>query len=278
MFSIDDSIFVTENLNGAANSGIIIGDKGVILVDSTFFPSKAKRITQFVFSVTSKVLLYVVNTHYHLDHTLGNCAIDAPVVGNFLTKRYLEDFDLEEFKRSLEPIIQKELKEAKLIPPSVVFKNRITFNLGDKRVEIVKMGGHTPDSSVVFVWPEQVCFCGDLVFAGYHAEIEEDSNLDRWISNLKKIRQRNPKWIVPGHGKVGGMEEVNDMILYLEKFKNLSKLLKLKHVKEIVDKFGEDPVFAKRGFALLFEESLANYLKGRGKNGKNFGSHKTRWS
>jgi cyclase len=274
MFSISDSIFVTENSNGAANSGIIVTDKGVVLVDSTFFPSKAKRIEEFVSSITSKTLLYVVNTHYHLDHTLGNCAIEAPVVGSAATKKFLEKFDLESFKKTLEPLIQKELKDAKLIPPSVVFKNRITFEMGDKKIEVVRMGGHTPDSSVVYVWPDSVCFCGDLVFAGYHAEIEEDSDLNKWILNLKKIKEKKPKWIVPGHGKVGGMEEIDDMILYLEKFKKLSKLLKLKHTKEIVDNFGEDPIFAKRGFALLFEESLVNYLKGRKKDGKNFSSHK----
>ncbi len=275
MFSINDSIFVTENSNGAANSGIIITDKGVILVDSTFFPSKARRITQFVSSITTKVILYVINTHYHLDHTLGNCAIDAPVVGSTLTKKYLESFDLKAFKQTLEPLIQKELKDAKLIPPSMVFKNKLTFDLGNKKIEIVRMGGHTPDSSVVYVWPEGICFCGDLVFAGYHAEIEEDSDLSKWISSLKKIKEKNPKWIVPGHGEVGGIEEIDDMILYLEKFKSLSKLLKLKRTKEVVDKFGEDPVFANRGFALLFEESLANYLKRRGKNGKNVGADKT---
>ncbi len=274
MFSINDSIFVTENSNGAANSGVIVADRGVILVDSTFFPSKARRIEEFVSSITSKPLLYVINTHYHLDHTLGNCAIEAPVVGSATTKDFLEKFDLESFKKTLEPLIQKELKDAKLIPPSVVFKNKISFDMGNKKIEVVKMGGHTPDSCVVYVWPDGVCFCGDLVFSGYHAEIEEDSNLNRWILSLKRIKEKNPKWIVPGHGKVGRMKEIDDMILYLEKFRSLSKLLKLKGTEEIVDKFGEDPVFANRGFALLFEESLVNYLKGRRKNGKNARSHK----
>ncbi len=275
MFSIGNSIFVTENSNGAANSGIIIGDKGVMMVDSTFFPSKAKRIVEFLSTITSKVLLYVVNTHYHLDHTLGNCVIDAPIVGNVLTKEYLENFDLEAFKSSLEPIVQKELRNAKLVPPSVTFKNKITFDLGDKRVEIVHVGGHTPDSCVVYVWPDAVCFCGDLVFSRYHAEIETGSDVVKWIQKLKKIREKPLKWIVPGHGPVGGIEDINDMIAYLEKFKSLSSLLKLKRVEEVVDKFGEDPVFANRGFALLFEDSLVNYLRRRDKRGKHFGSHKT---
>ncbi len=275
MFSIGDSIFVTENSNGAANAGVIIGEKGVILVDSTFFPVKMKRIGDFVASVTHKVILYVVNTHYHLDHTLGNCAMDVPVVGSMLTKKYLEDFDFESFKMSLEPLVRKELENAKLIPPSVTFKNKMTFDLGDKRVEITRVGGHTRDSSIVFVLPQRVCFCGDLLFNGYHAEIEEDADLQKWVSGLKKIKKMEPKWVVPGHGDVCGIDEIDEMIKYLEKFAEISKLVKLKRVEEVVDKFGEDPVFSKRGFALLFEESLLNYLKRRGKDGKNLGAYKT---
>ncbi len=274
MFSIGDSIFVTENSNGAANSGLIIGDKGVMMVDSTFFPSKAKRIAEFLSTITSKVLLYVVNTHYHLDHTLGNCAVDAPVVGNVLTKEYLENFDLESFKFSLEPMIQKELKNAKFVLPSVTFKNKITFDLGNKSVEIVHVGGHTPDSCIVYVWPDAVCFCGDLVFSKYHAEIETESDVGKWIQKLKKIREKPLKWIVPGHGPTGGIGDINDMITYLEKFKSLSSLLKLKRIEEVVDKFGEEPIFADRGFAMLFEESLMNYLKRRNKRGKHSDSYK----
>ncbi len=273
MFSIGDSIFVTENSNGASNSGLIIGKSGAMMVDSTFFPSKAHRMVDFLSNITSKVLIYVINTHYHLDHILGNCAVDAPVIGNLLTKAYIERFDLEAFKSTLEPFLQRELKNAKLVPPSITFKNRIKINLGDKKVEIVKMGGHTPDSCVVYVWPDAVCFCGDLLFSEYHAEIEKESDLNRWIQKLKKIKEKPLKWVVPGHGPVGNVEELDNMISYLEKFKALSSMVKLKRVEEIVDKFGDDPILAKRGFALLFEESLANYLR-RDKGAKYTGSHK----
>lgn len=274
MFSIGDSIFVTENSNGASNSGLIVGKKGVMMVDSTFFPSKASRIADFLSSITSKVLLYVINTHYHLDHILGNCAIEAPVVGSIVTKEYIEKFDLEAFKLTLEPFLQRELKDAKLVPPSVTFRNRIKFDLGDKIVEIVKMGGHTPDSCVVYVWPDAVCFCGDLLFSKYHAEIESESDLNKWIQKLKKIREKPLKWVVPGHGPVGKVEELDNMILYLGKFRLLSSMLKLKRVEEIVDKFSDDPILANRGFTLLFEESLTNYLR-RDKGAKHAGSHKT---
>lgn len=273
MFSINESIFVTENPNGAANSGIVIGRKGVMMIDSTFFPSKAERIVDFVSRLTSKILLYVVNTHYHLDHTLGNFAIDAPVVGSSLTKEYLERFDFESFVSNLEPMIRRELEGTSLVSPSVTFKNRIKFDLGDRQIEITRVGGHTPDSSVVNVWPDGVCFCGDLLFSGYHAEIETNSDLGRWIQQLRKLKEKPIKWFVPGHGPVGDARAVDDMIVYLEKFKSLSSMLKLKKIEEIVDKFGEDPVFSERGFALLFEESLANYLR-RDRIGKNTGADK----
>ncbi len=275
MFSIGDSVFVTENSNGAANAGVIIGNKGVVIVDSTFFPVKMKRIAQFVHSVTGRMILYVVNTHYHLDHTLGNCALDVPVIGSALTKKYVENFDLESFKNSMEPFVQRELEGAKLVPPSVTFKNKMSFDLGDRKLEILRLGGHTPDSSIVFVLPERVCFCGDLVFNGYHAEIEEDADLDKWVGALKRIKKMEPKWVVPGHGRVCGVDEVDKMAEYIEKFKEIFKLVDLKRAKEVIDEFGEDPVFAERGFALLFEESLLNYVRRRGRHGKNLGAHKT---
>ncbi len=277
MFSIGESIFVTENPNGAANSGIIIGKNGIMIVDTTFFPSKAKRLVEFASSLSSKVILYVINTHYHLDHTLGNFAIDAPVVGNRLTKAYLERIDLEKFISSLEPMIQKELKNVKIVPPSVIFNKKMVFDLGDKKVEISRIGGHTPDSSVVNIWPDNVCFAGDLLFAGYHAEITRESDLNIWIKGLQTLKTKGFKWFVPGHGPVGDLRIVEDMIFYLEKFNTLSSMLKSKKSNEVIEKFGEDPVFAQRGFPLLFEESLVDYMR-RDDLGKNISVDKTRRS
>lgn len=275
MFSIGENIFVTENLNGAANAGIIVGKNGIIVIDSTFFPSKAGKLTEFISSISSNVILYVVNTHYHLDHTLGNCAIDAPVIASLLTKTYLEKIELEKFKMSVEPIIQRELKDAHIVLPSVTFKNRMTLDLGNKKIEITRLGGHTPDSSIVKVWPDGVCFCGDLLFSGYHAEITSESDLDDWIKALKKLKNFNLKWFVPGHGPVGDVNAVDEMILYIEKFKSLSSMMKSTKADDIIEKFGNDPIFAKRGFPLLFEDSLIDYLR-RDDDGKHLSSHKTR--
>jgi glyoxylase-like metal-dependent hydrolase (beta-lactamase superfamily II) len=274
MFSIGESIFVTENSNGAANSGIIIGNNGVMMVDSTFFPSKANHIVEFISNVSSKTLLYVINTHYHLDHTLGNFAIDAPVVSSEMTKNYLEKIDFERFKSSLEPFIQKELKGVKIVLPSVTFKKQMIFDLGDKKIEILHVGGHTPDSSIVKIWPDGVCFCGDLLFIDYHAEITHESDLNVWIKILKNLRKKDLHYFVPGHGPVGDLESIEEMISYLEKFKALSLMLKSDKADEIIDKFGDEPIFAKRGFPLLFEDSLIDYMRSDDV-GKHLSTHKT---
>lgn len=273
MFSIGENIFVTENLNGAANAGIIVGKNGIVMIDSTFFPSKAGKLVEFISSISSNVVLYVVNTHYHLDHTLGNCAIDAPVIANSLTKAYLEKIDIEKFKMSVEPIIQKEIKDARIVLPSVTFKKRMTLDLGNKKIEITRFGGHTPDSSIVKVWPDEVCFCGDLLFSGYHAEITSESDLDDWLKALKKLKNLNIKWFVPGHGPIGDVSVVDEMILYIERFKLLSSTVKSTKPDDIIKEFGDDPVFAKRGFPLLFEDSLIDYVR-RSDDGKNVNSHK----
>lgn len=277
MISIGKDIFVTENLNGAANSGVIIGKKGIIIVDSTFFPSKALRLTEFISSISSKIILYVVNTHYHLDHTLGNCAIEAPVISSELTKDYLERVDFEKFRDSLEPLIQKELKDAKIVFPSITFKKKMTIDLGDKKIEMVRMGGHTPDSSIVKIWPDGGCFCGDLLFSGYHAEITVESDINLWIKNLTTLRNEHFRWFIPGHGSLSTSKEIDEMIIYLEKFKSLSFMIRSNKIDDVVERFGNDPAFANRGFPLLFEDSLIEYLR-RDNFGKNSGAYKTRRS
>ncbi len=275
MISIGEDVFVTENLNGASNAGVVIGKRGIIVVDSTFFPSKAIRLMDFISSISSKVVLYVVNTHYHLDHTLGNCSIEAPVISSKMTKDYLERIDFEKFRSSLEPIIQRELKNAHIVFPSITFNKKMTVDLGNKKVEILRVGGHTPDSSIVKVWPNGICFCGDLLFSGYHAEITSESDIDSWIKVLGKLKNESLKWFVPGHGMVGGVKDVDEMIIYLEKFKSLSFMIKSNKIDDVIEKFGDDPVFAKRGFPLLFEDSLIEYLR-RDDVGKNAGPYKTR--
>lgn len=240
---------VTENIYAieheeAANNVIIIGKRGVILVDTSLFPEKAKGIDKFVRELTSKNISLVLNTHYHPDHTFGNIAFHCPIVANSKTREKMEQFDSSYFDKL-------GIEYFKLRYPDVLFDDVFEYEDGIK-IQFIHGPGHTPDSSYVYIPQERVLIAGDTVVTKIHPEIVEDSNLTLWIKTLNEFPQVD--FVVPGHGETGQAKSIVKMKEYIEKFKKL--LLGELHPTELES----DENFTSRSHPEMLEWSLKNLL------------------
>jgi glyoxylase-like metal-dependent hydrolase (beta-lactamase superfamily II) len=208
---------------GDPNSGIIVGDDGVIVVDAQATPALAGEVIARVRKVTDKPIRYVVLSHYHAVRVLGASAYKAQEViasqtcRAMIAERGKEDWD-SEFGR-----FPRLFRAADTIPgltwPTLTFQRQMTLYLGKRRVEIMQIGrAHTagdivawvPDANVVFsgdiVEYKSACYCGDAHFTD-------------WPATLARLDAYRSEALVPGRGDaLVGQEVVREGIELTRQF------------------------------------------------------------
>ncbi|MGD8428793.1 MAG: MBL fold metallo-hydrolase [Ectothiorhodospiraceae bacterium] len=190
---------------GDPNSGIIVGDDGVMVIDTQATPVMAKELIARVREVTDKPIKYVVLTHYHAVRVLGAAAYDAEHIiasrGTYdlIVERGEQDYHSEvgRFPR----LFQGVDSVPGLTWPTLVFDDRMTLWMGKRRVEIMHLGrGHTKGDTVVWLPEEKVLYSGDLVEYGA-TPYTGDAYLRDWPQTLSRLRDLGPEKLVPGRGE-----------------------------------------------------------------------------
>ncbi len=249
---ISDRVLVIGE-GGSANSTLIAGKNCSILVDTSLFPEKAIKISKFSMDVFGLPISYVINTHYHPDHTFGNSAFEGlDIISSSRTREIMEKMDYNYIKAVWG---EEEARKNHITLPNVVFDEKKQMSLCGRKISLIHLGGHTPDSIVIFLEDESILVAGDLVFNGYHAEITPDSALEKWLYALDYIRNLQPFFVVPGHGRFGGLEIVGKMKEYILKIQMFI------HGRIDDSELIKDPNVSKRMFPELFASSIENILK-----------------
>ncbi|MCD6442653.1 MAG: MBL fold metallo-hydrolase [Thermotogae bacterium] len=257
-------IFVATSESGASNLGFVMGREGVIVIDTSLFVSKAMELKDYISSLTKKPILFVFNTHYHPDHTFGNSAFDSPILAHELTKAKMERMDdeyVKNIKEKIGPDVAEEFEDLSIRIPTETFKREKIIDLGNRKVKLLHVGGHTEDSSVAIVEPEMVVFFGDVLVNGYHPEIVADSDLKTWINILKKFLGYDISYAVPGHGKVSEKDSVEDMLNYLKTLRDFIANYKKQGIQRFIDRISEDENFVGRKFPELLLDDIRILLQ-----------------
>ena len=189
---------------GDPNTGVIIGDDSVMIVDAQATPRLAGKVIEKVRSVTDKPIKHVVLTHYHAVRVLGASAYGASEVIMSETaraqvvERGQEDWD-SEFGR-FPRLFQGHESIPGLTWPTLTFNDRATFYLGRRRVDLKFLGrAHTAGDIVATVPDANVMFTGDIV--EYHSACYcGDAHFSDWPATLEAIRAHAPDAIAPGRG------------------------------------------------------------------------------
>ncbi|EAQ02309.1 metallo-beta-lactamase family protein [Pseudooceanicola batsensis HTCC2597] len=189
---------------GDPNTGVIIGDESVMIVEAQATPRLARMVIEKVREVTDKPISHLVMTHYHAVRVLGASAYGArevimsDVAAAMVEERGQEDWD-SEFGR-FPRLFQGHEEIPGLTRPTTTFSESMTVYLGKRRVDIMKLGrAHTAGDAVVWVPDQEVMFTGDIV--EYHSACYcGDGHFADWPETLANIAAFEPKSIAPGRG------------------------------------------------------------------------------
>ncbi|MDF1775568.1 MAG: MBL fold metallo-hydrolase [Rhizobiaceae bacterium] len=189
---------------GDPNTGVIIGDDCVMIVDAQATPRLAAKVVENIRTVTDKPIKYVVLSHYHAVRVLGASAYNAEQIiasqtcRAMVAERGKEDWD-SEFER-FPRLFQGHESIPGLTWPTMTFTNKMSVYLGKRRVDLMHLGrAHTAGDIVAWVPDEEVMFTGDIV--EYHSACYcGDGHFGDWGKTLDAISAFKPRAIAPGRG------------------------------------------------------------------------------
>jgi len=205
---------------GVDNSGFVVGERGVLVVDAHINGAMARQIQDAVRRVTPKPILYVVNTNYHGDHTFGNYAFppETRIVAHRRTAERMRAF--EEEKRFLLRTVEGDASvfaDVKLRLPEIIFDNYLALDLGGQVVQVHHFGpGNTPGDAVVYVPDARVAWTGNLVVGeGTIPPIFEGGTAAYLATIARFAGTIDAKTIVPGHGSLTSGSILGRYVRYL---------------------------------------------------------------
>jgi glyoxylase-like metal-dependent hydrolase (beta-lactamase superfamily II) len=218
------------------NHPIIINDRDVVLVDDGTTPAAARALLQDMKLITDKPVRWVVNTHFHYDHTDGNSVFgpDVEIIGHEYVRHAIADLDvihreplksaltnmpiqIESLKKQLadakdpgqRATLEKqlaatqadleELKTLKPTPPTMSYSSKMTLFRGQREIQLLFLGrGHTQGDTVVFLPKEKIVCTGDLMES--RLANMGDAMFDEWVTTLDALKELQFDTVLPGHG------------------------------------------------------------------------------
>jgi glyoxylase-like metal-dependent hydrolase (beta-lactamase superfamily II) len=190
---------------GDPNTGIVIGDESVMVIDTQATPVMAQDVIRHIREVTDKPIKYVTLSHYHAVRVLGASAYNPQQIiasqdtWDLIVQRGEQDkvSEIGRFPRLFQAV---ESVPPGMTWPTLTFTGKMTLWMGTLEVQLLQLGrGHTKGDTVVWLPTERVLFSGDLVefnatpYAG-------DAYFQEWPNTLDNIAALHPQKLVPGRG------------------------------------------------------------------------------
>jgi cyclase len=220
MREIAPGIYLETDQRGANYAGIV-SDEGIVVIDAPMVPKQAMAFRDALRDVSGgKPFLYVINTDHHRGHILGDQFFaPTPVIAHDIAWKHMKGYGdnfkqrvVDSFKR--EPEVQAQFTDIQIVIPRVTFSHRLDIVKSGRDIRIIRVGGHTAATSVVWLPEEKVLFVGDAVWVEQHPYMAQ-ANSKEWLDGLTYIRKLKADRIVPGRGQVCGREATDRMSEYI---------------------------------------------------------------
>ena len=294
LVKLTDNIYariVNPDGNAVGNSGFILLEHGVLVFDTHFTPEAGHQLLEDIRSITSKPIRYIVNSHYHPDHTHGNQAFpDAHVISNVGTRKDILQKDLPSLNRTMDvtasqldrmnEIASKEedpsrlerlqqqirsqqdylatLSQLKITAPFVILEDYMSIQDGLTEVRIQFLGpGHTDTDTILLLPEEKIVFCGDLFFKDAIPNIQ-DADILKWMDTLRRILELDADRFVPGHGIVGNRRDLERFLNYFEELRFLVEpyVLRGDSVERAIREIGVPEAYSRYRFINFFRANI----------------------
>ena len=207
-----------------SNAGFVVGDDGVLVVDSFFNPEATTALIAAIHQITPKPIRYVVNTHYHIDHVGGDGVLKqagAMIIAHRNVHGWVRTENLHLFGDRITPAMKDRV--AALALPDMTTDKDLTLWLGQRKVMVRTVLGHTGGDLVVAVPDAKVVFCGDIVWNHVSPNIVDGTVAD-WIKTVRDLHgaaQAAETTFVPGHGAIATVKDLADFADYLDDLRSI---------------------------------------------------------
>ncbi len=194
----EDIYTFTSDLYAQVTAGVILTSEGTIVIDTLPFPSETREMLAFVEEQGTGTVRYVINTHYHSDHTNGNFLLpEADVVAHRLCRETM----IELGEQSLAEARKQTpgLSEVGLRLPNITFERDMYVHLGERSLGLTPLPGHTADCIGVFIEGEKILFAGDAMLPVPHIAW---GDVETSARSLQAIRALKPDTVIQGHGQL----------------------------------------------------------------------------
>ena len=213
----DDVYTFQSDVYAQVNAGAVIGQDWAVVIDTLAFPDETLAIREFIEEELKRKVRYVINTHYHADHSWGNCYFPgAYILGHALCRDNLIKYGQKSLGRAIET--DNVFQKTQIVLPHLTLDSGVLeLIVSDKTLRFVELPGHSNDGIGVYIVEDEVLFAGDVWMPIPHI-VDGDSEIMR--QSLKKIDSMTIENVVQGHGEVILRGEVGssiyDRIAYLD--------------------------------------------------------------
>jgi cyclase len=212
------SVYMLEGAD-AGNIGASVGEDGIVIVDDQYAPL-ADKIQGALKGITDKPVRFIINTHYHGDHTGGNAYFQkqAPIIAQDNVRKRLESGGAAGNGSSIHMDVKPAPKEAL---PIITFDHDVTVHLNGEDIHALYFpAGHTDGDSIIFFPKSNVVHMGDdFVTYGFpFIDVESGGSIDGMIDGVEKVIAQVPAdvKIIPGHGPVSTIADVKAYLAMLK--------------------------------------------------------------
>lgn len=200
--------------DGSSNAMFLVTDEGVLVVDTQQHPSDARRLLGLIRKVTDQPVKWVVVTHAHGDHYLGNPvfkAEGATIVSHRDTRGMMQKYYKDEVQRRQAYFKRYKLDqgELQLVLPEVTFDTRFTIHLGGRAVELFHFGpGQNPGDTLIHFPHARTLFLGGPFSRQNWSNYSFTPSVEGWIALLRKAAAFDADVFIGGHGDVSTRADV----------------------------------------------------------------------
>jgi cyclase len=230
----------------SGNVGLILTGQGALLVDTPMLPRDAREWQYGMPQLGVASIYGIVNTDYHPEHFLGNALfMPTRILGHELAVKQIVKYksatpeQFGAFFREEYPGLASEVGHTEVYIPEICVSDCVTLYMGDRRIEVLYLPGHTPGSLGVYLPEEHILFAGEDIVSNEHPVMAQANSL-AWLDTLTLIQGMDVEHIVPANGEVCGKEVLGPLTEYITEMRR--RVTDLFHSgasrRECVDKVG----------------------------------------
>jgi len=205
---VKEGIYVYTAKPGNSNCGIIVTQEGVVMIDSCHNPPDSHTVLAAIKKLTDKPVRFLIDTETHSDHTFGHYVFSPPAIvinheGAVEGMKKAYDPKRVERLKAQSPEMADAVKDYKLIPPHIEYKDRMAISLGERTFELIYLKNvHSEADTAIWLPKERVLFASSAANVRTFINLRPFVTIPDVLASYKLMKSLNPEVVVPGHGPV----------------------------------------------------------------------------